>query len=453
MANFKTKFSGKFTDFFLDALRKEVEKTPPVKEFDQREVQGSEGFGIRVRKTGIITFFYMYHFDGKRRMMILGSYNDERNKVTLSEARQKYNDAYAKVHTDKVDPMAPPVENTEVGLTVTNVADEFLEKYSAVNYSPRWHKTVEGVLQQYVLPDLGARPLSSIRRKDLVCILSDLLPVKPGQARNTYKALSKMFGYAENMEYIDSTPCNKMLELLPGLKVPEGDGRYLNDDEIAKIWRRIDRGPGEDSTKRALKFILVTGQRPEEVTGMHRREIDGRWWTIPWIRIKTENKKTLRRKPQDHRVYLSDLALSLIGDNKGYIFPSFEFVEGVKGLEKKERGPIVRNSLSQRVVRGFSVVRRKGQVIWFNYYGRPEWTPHDLRRSAKTGMSRINIPKDWSKKVLNHKDEKVDGIYDLHDFDPQKESALIRWAEHLESIIKIKSNKVESETIKESEKK
>ncbi|MBJ6799762.1 tyrosine-type recombinase/integrase [Geomonas propionica] len=432
----KTKFGGKFTDIYLDTLRKEIAKTPPPKEVDIREVKGSPGFGIRVRKTGVITFFYMYHFGGKRRMLILGSYNDPRSKVTLSEARQKYNDAIAQVGAG-VDPMAKPTTSA-TDLTVDKVAAEFLEKYSQVYYSPRWHQTVSGVLKNYVLPKLGGRPIKSISRRDIIPILESLLVTKPGQARNTHKALSMMLWFAEDREYIPSNPHTKMTRTLPNLSVPEGKDRFLDDQEIVKVWRRIDRGPGEDSTKRALKFILVTGQRPEEVSSMHRKEINGRWWTIPWSRIKTENKKTLRRKPQDHRVYLSDLAMSLLGDGTEYIFPSFEVKDGEDGLVRRERGPVSRNSLSQRVARGYRCERRKGQVVWFEYYGRPTWTPHDLRRSAKSGMSRINIPKDWSKKVLNHKDSRIDGTYDLHDYDDQKQEALTRWSAHLESLLNLK---------------
>jgi integrase len=67
--------------------------------------------------------------------------------------------------------------------------------------------------------------------------------------------------------------------------------------------------------RRALKLVLVTAQRPGEVIGMHGSEIDGRWWTVPTGRAK--NKKA-------HRVYLTDLALELIGDTagEGYVFPS-----------------------------------------------------------------------------------------------------------------------------------
>ena len=438
MANFRTKFNGKFSDFFLDSLRKEVAKSPPAVQVDLRETKGAEGFGIRVRKNGVITFFYMYHFNKKRRMMTLGSYNDDRNKLTLAEARLKYNAAYESVHKHKRDPLAVEAEVVEDVDTVEKVAREFLEKYAAVYYDERWQQTVKGVLERYLLPVIGHRPIQSITRRDFIPILENLLREKPGQARNLHKAASKMFWYAEDREYIPASPYTNMTKSLPDLGVPEGKERFLDDKEIVKVWQRIDRGPGDDSTKRALKFILVTGQRPEEVAEMHRREISGRWWTIPWSRIKTENKKTLKRRPQDHRVYLSDLAMTLLGSGKGYIFPSEAIRKDDKGQVIVKDEPVRRNSLSQRVTRGVSVERRKGQVIWFKHYGRPEWTPHDLRRSARTGMSRINIPKEWTRKVQNHKDGKIDSTYDQHDYDDQKKDALSRWGAHLEELLKLR---------------
>lgn len=437
MANFKTKFSGKFTDFYLDALRKEVKKVPPIKETDQREVNGSPGFGIRVRKTGVITFFYMYHFGGKRRLLNLGSYNDEGKLVTLAEARQKYSEAYTTVNKEKRDPMAVNVEDPEADKTVAVVADEFLKKWSVINYSSRWHNNVKGVLNLYVLPVIGNRSISTVRRRDLITLLEPMVATIPGQARNVYKAISKLFWYAQDREYIDTTPCTKMLDSIPQLNVPPGRKRVLDDNEIRKVWQRIERGPGDDSVKRALKFILVTGQRPEEVSGMHRSEIKGHWWTIPWKRIKTENKKTLKREPEDHRVYLTPLALSLIGNENGFIFPSIERDPIKRESEDLKPAPVRRNSLSQRVVRGFSIERRKGQTIWFKYYGRPDWTPHDLRRSARTGMGRIEIPPNWAEEVLNHKKDKIRATYDQHGYDKQKQQALTKWSDHLEKILQL----------------
>ena len=79
-------FKGKFTDLYLKALKVETAKNPPLKEYDLRE---AHGFGIRVRKTGVITFFYLYHFEGKRKFLNLGIYGLPPD-VSLSDARQKH---------------------------------------------------------------------------------------------------------------------------------------------------------------------------------------------------------------------------------------------------------------------------------------------------------------------------------------------------------------------------
>jgi integrase len=325
-------------------------------------------------------------------------------------------------------PLPPPEDPKPEEKTVAFVTAEFLKNWSKLNYSARWHYNVERAFEVDVLPVIGDRVITTIRRREIISLLETVVARAPGQARNVYKAIAKMFWYAQDREYIDTTPCTDMLDSLPALRVAEGKSRVLDDKEIKKACRRIDRGPGDDSIKRALKLILVTAQRPDEVAGMHRNEIHsdwhGSWWTIPWRRIKTENSKTLRRSPEDHRVYLTPLALSLIGDGKEFIFPATD-----------GESPIRRNSLSQRVARGYTLVRRNGRKIEFKYYGLPEWTPHDLRRSARTGMARIDIPSNWAEEVMNHKKEKIRAIYDQHKYDEQKKKALTRWAEHLEGII------------------
>lgn len=55
-----------------------------------------------------------------------------------------------------------------------------------------------------------------------------------------------------------------------------------------------------EDARRALRLILVTAQRPGEVAGIHTREIDGRWWTLPQGRSKNTRAQ---------RIYLTDLAL------------------------------------------------------------------------------------------------------------------------------------------------
>lgn len=132
-------------------------------------------------------------------------------------------------------------------------------------------------------------------------------------ANNCFQIIRKMFNFALDRDIIQYTPC-------AGIKLPApkiARNRVLTEDEIKKLWANLDKEKVKiaDETKRAIKFILVTAQRPGEVIGMHVDEIDNRWWTIPADRAK--NGKT-------HRVYLTDMALELIGDttDKEYIFPS-----------------------------------------------------------------------------------------------------------------------------------
>lgn len=428
-----------FTDKYLNSLK------PKEKQYYVREGQG---FAVRVLPSGVKTFLFIYTINGSRRQKNLGNYPAKK----LADARQEFRDAASGLASG-LDPQAPPPLQQPpppTEKTVSEVTTEFLKNWSKLNYSPRWHYNVDKALEQDVIPIIGTRPINSIRRREIISLLEIVIARAPGQARNVHKAIAKMFWYAQDREYIDISPCTNMLDSLPALRVSEGKSRILDDKEIMKLWRRIDNGPGNDLIKRALKLILVTAQRPEEVAGMHRTEIKGHWWTIPWQRIKTENSKTLRRSPEDHRVFLTPLALSLIGDAKGYIFPS-DVSESLseETLTPPVERPIKRNSLSQRVERGVTVTCRNGRKVQFKYYGLPKWTPHDLRRSARTGMARIEIPPHWAEEVLNHKMSKIQSIYDQHKYDEQKKKALTRWAEHLEILAGVSRNSPSTPSISE----
>ena len=108
----------------------------------------------------------------------------------------------------------------------------------------------------------------------------------------------------------------------------------------------------------------MTAQRPGEVAQLHRDQIKGRWWTIP--------SEVAGKNEREHRVYLTDTALELIGDGKGYIFPS----------ESGKQGNISGNSLSQAINRSYlsdDVVKivgnRKIKARKEPYFGMKPWSP------------------------------------------------------------------------------
>jgi integrase len=70
---------------------------------------------------------------------------------------------------------------------------------------------------------------------------------------------------------------------------------------------------------------------------------------------------------------------------------------------------------------------RKGDAI-------PGWTLHDLRRTAATGMARLNFPPHVVDKVLNHVSGTIRGVaavYNRFAYLDERRSALEAWARHV----------------------
>jgi len=82
-----------------------------------------------------------------------------------------------------------------------------------------------------------------------------------------------MWQYGVERELVEFNPFAEIraARSIPAMK-QESRERILNDDEIKILWAAIDQGGGSDSTRRALKLMLLTGQRSGEVCGMHSRE-------------------------------------------------------------------------------------------------------------------------------------------------------------------------------------
>jgi integrase len=256
----------------------------------------------------------------------------------------------------------------------------------------------------------------------------------PVQAFNVLTKARKMWNMAIKWEYAESNP----FALLDPPRPYAPRERVLDDAEVKTFWGAMESREGlsmSPEMSRALRLILVTAQRPGEVIGMHSREIDGRWWTIPAERSKNKNA---------HRVYLTDLAFSLIGTvpENGFIFPS------PKDDDQHMAGNALALSLRRNILGGHAgkvkgtegrnkkqAARKAENPPPVNRIGIEHFRPHDLRRSAVTGMAKLRIPREDRERVVNHSVGRLEKTYNRYDFDGEKRAALIRWAEHLEQII------------------
>ena len=63
------------------------------------------------------------------------------------------------------------------------------------------------------------------------------------------------------------------------------------------------------------------------------------------------------------------------------------------------------------------------------------WRIHDLRRTARSLMSRAGVLSEHAERVLGHAIGGVEGVYDRHRYDTEKAAVLTKLAHLIEQIV------------------
>ena len=121
---------------------------------------------------------------------------------------------------------------------------------------------VTGILEKWVLPELGGVPADKIRRKDIRSLLVAMgrKGVSREHIRNLKSYAKQVFEYAIEVEYLENNPT-------VGIKIDFGktkkEVRSLTQEEI----NRINNGP-DTYVRDAALISLNTGLRVAEVAGL-----------------------------------------------------------------------------------------------------------------------------------------------------------------------------------------
>ena len=466
----------KFTDSYIRNLK------PTEKKYYKRE---DNGFTIRVLPTGVKTFLFVYTFDGRRREMNLGIYDN----VKLGDARSAYSAAYSILH-DKANPRDPQEERDRQqdearekreerrnASTVADLVDEYIDKH-AKKFKRSWQDD-ERLLRKELLneerkkgatvwskrsakdaTDWGNRKAADITKRDMTLLLESIVDRgTPAMSNQVLKVVRKMFNFAVERDILKHTPCTGVKTLAPNTRRE----RTLSENEIKTLWGSMGSAVISDGMERALKLVLVTAQRPGEVAGMHTDEIDGHWWTIPAERSKNG---------KEHRVYLTNTALEVINaaieDNQqslinhnlrmkkekktevqitdpynGFIFPC-PHKDKVQAIDSHALPVSVRRNLAWPLTdaKGKPLYQKDGKPATENKLKVEQFTPHDLRRTAATFMGGMGFMDEIIDAVLNHVKQGIIRTYNRHGYDKEKQQALEAWERKLNSIITATESKV-----------
>lgn len=373
----------------------------------------AKGLALRV-SAGSRTWTYNFTSpkDGKRARLTLGTYP----ATTLARARTMALEAKGQTEggQDPRDILAAGA----AAMTVADLVSSYMTKHVKPNLRSWRHMELR--IAANVTPVIGTLKLADLHRRDVNRVLDPIIARgKPTQARLVFQDLRAMLRWAVSRGDLDHSPMERMEK--PGTERPRE--RVLSDDEIKALWDGLPKALAKSKAcQRILRLCLVTGQRVGEVAGMSKDELDlpARLWSLPGARTKNGHA---------HTVPLSDLAVTIIkeavaaaGDST-YLFPA------------EDKGPLPAAAVSRTVGRANERDERHPQ----GRFGIAQFTAHDLRRTALTGMARLGVSPTVLGFAANHRTVSRGGItmstYVFHEYGAEKCRALELWADRLEAIV------------------
>ena len=367
------------------------------------------GLYLLVTPTGGKLWRYKYNFEGKSRLMSLGSYP----AVTLAAARQKHLTARQLLAAD-VDPMAERkakrlAEKTSTEGTFGKVATLWLAHWRE-GVTPRHAAYAERRMIADILPALGARPIDQIAAPEIVALVQAVERRGAREiAKRVLETTNQIFRFAIAHNHATRNPSAevKPRDILKARK-KENYAR-VETKEVPALLRAIESYRGKNITRLAMKLLALTFVRTSELVQARWSEfdLDNARWDIPAERMKA-------RKP--HIVPLSRQAVQILrtlrdmGDGE-FVFPG----------EKDTERPMSNNTILMALAR-------------MGYKG--EMTGHGFRGLASTTLHEQGYDHEHIELQLAHTQRNaVSAAYNHAVYIPQRREMMQAWSDYLDGLI------------------
>jgi integrase len=424
----------------------------------RQEIIDDRGLGIWVQKMGkrkvgkpTITFFYRYTSPTtkKREYLKIGRYDKDGIGTTLAAARTKREEFESLV----VEGYDPKTHSSHAIGTLNDFSKVFMDKRVS-KMAIQTQKTYRSALKSKILPALGSKRLTKIKRDEIVRLM-DSVYYSSGyeMMKQTKKVLSSMYTYALDQHGFPGLESNvtRSVSLKPWNELEKKrnrEKRWLRLAEVKKFWEYLDQNKHliNDSHRRIWMLCLITGSRPIEIVGMKWSDIGtynledthdlesidhSRLWLRP---------AKLMKEDKPHLIYLSDLAIEIIeplrttpGDF--VLWDADELEENQLISRRKYSGQLLKNIHGEYNNNEKTDKRKKYPELTVD-----KFKQQDFRRTVATQMGNLGISMADVSKVLGHTDDD-DGAqvtrehYNLAEYIHEKINALTLWENKLRNIL------------------
>jgi integrase len=375
---------------------------PPAKQIDYFDDAGPlPGFSLRVTASGKRVYTLFYRAGSRKGRLTIG----DATVLRLAQAREKARAELAKIRV--IDGYHPGAERREArqAARFADLVARYIEENKA-NLAPKTARDYKRQLEHDIAPTLGKIPARELRRPEVKAFLEKLAQRAPVLGNRVFQLVRATCRWAVREGLLDGNPSE-------GLRRPRRETpreRFLEDDEIAELWRSLDSKPPLMAA--AVRLVVLLAPRIGELLAMrwHDLALDAKpfaTWTLPGV---------TRKGGGTHTLPLPRLAARIIG--------SLRPLTGTK-----ER---VFDGLSREPAHWFdpwrdSLLKAKKVNATFHR--------HDLRRTAATGCARLGAAPYIVDRVLGHRQTGIVAVYDRFDRLPEMASALNAWASHVERLV------------------
>ncbi|SDR42466.1 Integrase [Paraburkholderia fungorum] len=347
-----------------------------------------------------VSFSYRYRVGAKTRDFGCGSWPGR----SLADIRAARNAAAELVRQgrDPIDERAASKAAEKAKANVLTVRGLF-DLWKAAELSSRKDQGAEPLraFEKDIFLIFGKQPAANVTKGKYLDHLDSIKVRAPSLANKLAGYLVTMYAWGVKRELVPTNPMFGITKKDVGGADGEGD-RVLPDAELRTLHHALENAGLQDATRTALRVLLGTAARSNELLRARRADIDleARTWFIPAAHSKNG-------KP--HLIHLSDWVIP-------HVEKLLAFAGGSAWLMPDQTDPLqhVHNKTLVNAVadRQCGMYGRKTEGRSLNYphaleVGSERWTPHDLRRTAATLMGDLGIPPDVIDKCLNHTERNV----------------------------------------------
>ncbi|MGQ0701387.1 MAG: tyrosine-type recombinase/integrase [Panacagrimonas sp.] len=387
-----------------------------------------DGLWLIYRKDYAVPMWrFRYRFAGKARVMNLGSYRD----LSLADARKTAKDLRARVamghdvageKKERKRTAVAKIEADKLAMTVGELADE----YFARNILGRWKhpNIVRARIEKDIKPNIGKLLVEDVKPAHVDAMLQAIVKRgAPTMANDVLRWTRRVFDYAVKRHMVTYNPASAFSLADAGGK-EDARERALSRDELVNLFDAMRKAKGFTIENHlSMRLLLLLAVRKSELIGARVEEfdLDGGVWHLPAERTKTSAAIDIPLAPT---AVDSLHELVRLGGGSEYLLPA-------RKRQERMLPHIHENTLN------VALSRVKPLMV-----GCDNFTIHDFRRTARTHLAALGVDPHIAERCLNHKIKGVEGIYNRHDYFPERKDALARWSRFLETCEAGEASKV-----------